>query len=138
MPPVVAERMSQMHDASAVCNDVSGPVPAVRRLYDHVGVLAGLRQLGGQGERVIVDAHCLERLAGASTPHDHAASSMQIDADILLKLLHGSLLPFPGWFGDPKCASHTWSRSTGGLPRRLRLRATGFGDDASCHRTAPR
>ena len=62
-------------------------------------------------------------------PHDHAASPVQVDADILLLLFHGSLLlSSPSWFGNPKCALHTWSRATGGLPRALRFGSGRRGD----------
>ena len=81
--PVVAERVGQMDPASAGLDDIGGPVPTVGGLDDHLGVLAGLGQLGGQGLWVIVDPNGVEGLAGLVAPNDDAAASVQIDADIL-------------------------------------------------------
>ena len=137
--PVVPQRVGQVDRGAALLEDVSRPVPAIGGLEDHLRVLSGLGQLDGQGLGVVVDADRLEGLARLSSPDDDAASSVQIDADILLFVFHGSLLPSsPGWFRNPKCASHTWSGSTGGLPWELGFRRAGPDDAASCHLTAPR
>ena len=118
----------------ALLDHVSRPVPAIGRFQYHLGMLTGLGQLGRQGDRVVVDADRVERLACLVAPHDHAASPVQVDADILWLLFHGSLLlSFPGWFRNPKCALHTWSRATGGLPRALRLCSVGLRDAPRCH-----
>ena len=110
LPQLLPSGWARCTVAPALLDHVGGPVPAIGRLQDHLGVLAGLGQLGGQGHRVVVDPDRVEGLAGLVAPHDHAAASVQVDADVLLLLFHGSLLPsFPGWFGNPKCASHTWS-----------------------------
>src|ERR1019366_2991984 len=67
------------------------------------------------------------------------AAPVQIDADILCLLFHGSLLlSFAGRFRNPKCALHTWSRATGGLPRALRLCSVGLRHAPRCHEIAPR
>jgi hypothetical protein len=59
--------------------------------------------------------------------------------DMLFLLFHGSfLLSSPGWFGNPKCALHTWSRATGGLPLALRLGLGWSGNFLRGHRIAPR
>jgi hypothetical protein len=63
---------------------------------------------------------------------------VQIDADILCFQFHGSLLlSFAGWFRNPKCALHTWSRATGGLPRALRLCSIDLGHGPRSHEFAP-
>ena len=129
MPPVVAQRMGQVHRGPALLDHISRPVPAIGRFEDHFWMLAGLGQLGRQGDGVVVDADRLERLTRLVPPHNHAAPPVQVDADVLLLLFHGSLLlSSPGWFGNPKCALHTWSRATGGLPRALRSGSGRRGD----------
>ena len=131
--------MGQVHVAPALLDHIGGPVPPVGCFQYHLGVLAGLGQLGRQGDGVVVDADRLERLACLVAAHDHAASPVQVDADILLLLFHGSLLlSSPGWFRHPKCAPHTWSRATGGLPRALRLGLGLSGDFPRGHGIAPR
>ena len=103
--PVVAQRMGQVHIGPALFEHVSGPVPPIGRFEYHLGVLTGLGQLGRQGDRVVVDADRVERLTCLVAAHDHAASPVQVDADILCLLFHGSLLlSSPGWFRHPKCA----------------------------------
>jgi hypothetical protein len=66
---------------------------------------------------------------------------VQVDADVLCLLLHGSLLSSPGWCGNPKCAPHTWSRATGGgLPWVLRLGclgSIGLRRVLRCHERSP-
>ncbi len=84
MPPVVAQRMGQVHRGPALLDHISRPVPAIGGFEDHFGVLPGLGQLGRQGHRVVVDADRVEGLAGLVAPHDHAAPPVQVDADILL------------------------------------------------------
>ncbi len=83
MAPVVAERMGQMHRGPALFDHVGRPVPPIGRFQYHLGVLAGLGQLGRQGDGVVVDADRVERLACLVAAHDHAAPPVQVDADIL-------------------------------------------------------
>ena len=136
--PVVAQRMGQVDVCPAFFEHVSGPVPPVGGFEDHLGALTGLGQLGRQGDGVVVDADRVEGLACPVAAHDHAASPVQVDADILLLLFHGSLLlSSPGWFGNPKCALHTWSGATGGLPLALRLGSGRSGDVPRGHPMAP-
>ncbi len=74
-----------------------------------------------------------------AAPDDHAAAPVQVDADILCLVFHGSLLPSTtGWFRNPKCAAHTWSRSTGGLSWGHLLAPGRWGDALSGHATVPR
>ena len=137
--PVVAERMGQVHVAPALLDHIGRPVPAIGRFEDHLGMLTGLGQLGRQDNRIVVDPDRVERLSCLVAPHDHAAAPVQIDADILCLLFHGSLLlSFAGRFRNPKCALHTWSRATGGLPRALRLCSVGLRHAPRCHEIAPR
>jgi hypothetical protein len=53
--PVVAERMGKVNLGSALFEYVCCLVPPIARFKDHFGVLAGLGDLGGQGQRVVVD-----------------------------------------------------------------------------------
>ena len=62
MPPVVAQRMGQVHRGPALLDHVSRPVPAIGRFEYHLWMLAGLGQLGRQGDGVVVDADRVERL----------------------------------------------------------------------------
>jgi hypothetical protein len=139
MPPVVAQWMGQVHIGPALLDHVSGPVPPIGGFEYHLGVLSGLGQLGRQGDGVVVDPDRVERLSCLVAPHDHAAAPVQINADILCLLFHGSLLlSSPGWFRHPKCALHTWSRATGGLPLALRLRLGRNGNFPCGHGIVPR
>ena len=135
---MVAERVGQVDGAPALLDHVGCPVPPVGRLQDHLGVLAGLGQLGGERHRVVVDANRIEGLPRFGPPHDHAAAPVQIDADVLLLLFHGSLLlSLPVWCGNPKCALHAWFRATGGLPLGLWLGSTGRGGALRWHGIIP-
>jgi hypothetical protein len=59
---------------------------------------------------------------------------VQIDADILCWLFHGSLLlSSPVWFRHPKCAAHTWPRGDGGLPPAFRHGPIGLCHAPGCH-----
>jgi hypothetical protein len=42
-------------------------------------VLAGLRDLSGEGHRVVVDPNTVESLTGFAHPHDHRSAAVQID-----------------------------------------------------------
>ena len=88
MAPVVAQRMGQVHGGPALLDYVGRPVPAIGRFQDHFWVLTGLGQLGCQGDGVVVDADRVECLTCLVAAHDHAASPMEVDADILLLLFH--------------------------------------------------
>ena len=79
-----------------------------------------------------------EGLPSIVASHDHAAPAVQVNADILLLVFHGSLLlSLPDGFRNPKCAPHTWFRTTGGLPQGLRLGSAGLGDALRWHGIVP-
>ena len=151
--PVVAERMGQVHGAPALLDHVGRPVPAVGGFEDHLGVLAGLGQLGRQGNRIVVDPDRVERLSCPVAPHDHAAAPVQVDADILCLLFHGSLLrrlrvgfgtpsvlctPGPGRREDSR-GLFVFARSVSGHAPRCHEIAPGAGRSSRCaHRSSSR
>ena len=51
LPQLLPNGMGQVHGAPALLEHVGRPVPAVGGFEDHFGVLAGLGQLGRQGDR---------------------------------------------------------------------------------------
>ena len=137
--PVVAERVGQVHVAPALFDHVGRPVPPVGGFEDHLGVLAGLGQFGGQGHR----RRCRCGPCRASRrPRCAARSRCAAGAGRCRRTVFAvpreSPSVVPGWFGNPKCAPHTWSRTTGGLPLGLRLGSVGLGRVPRCHEIAPR
>ena len=77
-------------------------------------MLASLGQLGGQGQRIVVDPHGVERLALGRAPHDHRAPAVQVDTDVL-SLLHGALLSSLGCCcGSSECCRTRSPTARGG------------------------
>lgn len=119
VPPVEPEGMGQVDGGPEVLEDVDGPVPAVGRLEDHLGVLAGLGHLGGQGDGVVVDVHGGEVLAGLVGAHDHAPVPVQVDAEVLSLRFHGGLPPSSrARLGSPECRLDARSPATAGGPHQ--------------------
>src|ERR1019366_3838861 len=90
--------------------------PAIGRFECHFGSFARIGDCECELERVIDHAHGLEHFTVVVDPHDHRASTVKVDAHILSLVFHRSLLPFPGWFGDPECALHIRFLAMGGTP----------------------
>ena len=76
--------MRQMHPSAGVLQRVHRPVPAIGRLEHH------LRGLTGPGDHrrkpidVVEDPDRLQHLTSLRAPHDHAATTVQVDTDELL------------------------------------------------------
>ena len=134
MPPVVAERMGQMHRGPALLDHVSRPVPPIGRFQYHLGVLTGLGQLGCQGDGVVVDTDRVERLPASLRRTITLRRRCRSMPTYCVCCSTGvSFCRFRVGFGNPKCAPHTWSRATGGLPRALRLCSVGLRHAPRCH-----
>ena len=104
-----------MHPGAVRLEQIGGPIPAITRFQDHLGIRTRLRHRHRQRHRIIVDPRHLQHLAGVVHPNDHRPATMQINTDILLLAFHQGFLPsLSGWCGNPECASHTRHPSTGG------------------------
>ncbi len=108
-----------MHAGPALGEHVRRPIPPVRRLQDDLGGLPGPRHYLGQPDRVVVDLYRLEQLAGSVFAHDHAATTVQVDADILF--VHGGPPSSLACCGRPKFPSPS-GLGRSGDPRPLRRR----------------
>ena len=91
-----AQGVRQVYPGAPVLQHVYRPVPAVGRFEDYLRRLTGLGDLRGQRDRVVVDAHRLQPLAGLGRhPHDHAAPAVQVDTHDLppvVSCVHRGLL----------------------------------------------
>ena len=72
------QRVRQMHRRAQLGEGVRGPVPAIGRLEDDVGVLAGARHHRLQVLRVIGDPHRLQLLAAIGHPYQHRPAPVQV------------------------------------------------------------
>ena len=61
--------------APQACRTSTAQVPAVRGLQDDLGVRAGLFDLEGECDRIVVDAYGLEDFAVGGLTHDHASDA---------------------------------------------------------------
>jgi hypothetical protein len=113
---VQTEGMDEVHVGALGLQQIGRPVPAIGRFECHFGILAGVGHGESELERVVDHARGLEHLAMLGDSHDHRASTMKVDSHILSLVFHRSLLPFPGWFGDPECALHIRFLATRGTP----------------------
>jgi hypothetical protein len=80
--------------AAELVEQIGRPVPAVARLEDDLGVLAGGHDCLFESEQVgVVDLGHLEGLAFAAAPDDDAPAPVQVDTDIFSLLFHWGLPP---------------------------------------------
>ena len=92
--PAVAERVGEVDLAAQLLEQVGRPVPAVARLKDDLGVLAGGHDCLFERQKVVVvDLGHLEGLALGAAPDDDAPAPVQVDTDILSLLFHWGLPP---------------------------------------------
>ena len=110
------EWVDQVHVGTFGLQQIGRPVPAIRSLECHLGILAGVGHRESKFQWVVDHTLGLEHLAVVGDPHDHRASTMKVDSHILSLVFHRSLLPFPGRFGDPECALHIRFLATRGTP----------------------
>lgn len=87
--PVVPQRVGQINPPATLGQHISGPVPAVARLQDHVRVRSRLGHLQTQGHRIVLDPDHVKLLALRGHPHDHTPAPVQVNTDVLSLLLHG-------------------------------------------------
>jgi hypothetical protein len=81
------QRMREMDVSTGIAQHVDRPIPAVRGLQHHLRVLTGLRDLGREGHRIIVDTHPAEPLTDLGHPHDHRPPPVQIDTHHLASVV---------------------------------------------------
>ncbi len=85
---------------------VDRPVPAIGRLDRDRRTRPGLRDLLDQRRDRVLDPDTLDDLALTIHPHDHTATTMQIDPHVLTRLLvtlvHGGLLLTVGFTDNPR------------------------------------
>jgi hypothetical protein len=61
----------------ALCfQQIGRPIPAIRSLECHLGIIAGISECESELERVIDDALRLEHLTVVADPHDHRAPTV--------------------------------------------------------------
>jgi hypothetical protein len=102
VPPVVAERMGQVHMGAELVEQIGGPVPAIGGFEDHLGLGPGGGHGLGEFEGLAHDALCAEHLAVVCHPDDGCAASMQVDSDVLS---HRGLLLFRGFYLQDRACS---------------------------------
>jgi hypothetical protein len=129
--PVVAERVSEVHVCTELPEIIGEPVPAVGGLEDDVGMFPRFEKRLFEGEKIsVVDPFGRERVAGVIASHEHRATPVQIDSDILMLQFHIGPPPWWGRFRRPEC-KFTRNTATGeDLLRLCSLR--------SCHDTLRR
>ena len=79
VPPVVSERVSEVHVGAEVLEQVGGPVPAIGGFEDHVGLGPGNGRGLGELEGLADEAYGAEHLAVFCHPDDGGAATMQVD-----------------------------------------------------------
>jgi hypothetical protein len=123
-PPVLAERVGEVHLAAEAVEVVDEPVPAVAALDHHRWPITRCLMTRSRVNRSELSTLVVSSVPPSpSSTHDHAAASAQIDSDVLSLSFHG----FPsfvvrGGCGDPECYRTRSLSARGGFPWRRRLR----------------
>ena len=106
IPPVVAERMGEVHVGAEVLEDIGRPVPAIGGFEHHLGLWPGGGHGLGEFEGLADEALGAEHLAVFCHPNDGGTASMQVDSDVLshrgLLLFRGFLFASPSMLGSHK------------------------------------
>jgi hypothetical protein len=83
---------------------VGSPVPAVRRLQDHLRMLPRAGHHLREHRRVVADPDRLQTVTVIIHPHDHRPTPVQIDPD---KLLPGIRFHDRGLLESPRVCEHS-------------------------------
>ena len=102
VPPVVAERVGQVHVGAEVLEQIGRPVPAIGGFEDHLGLGPGGGHGLGELEGLADEAFGAEHLAVFCHPDDGGAASVQVDSDVLS---HRGLLLFRGFLLQDRACS---------------------------------
>ena len=102
VPPVVAERMGEVHVGAELLEQIGGPVPAIGGFEDHLGLGPGGGHGLGELEGLADEALGAEHLAVFCHPNDGGAATMQVDSDVLS---HRGLLLFRGFLLQDRACS---------------------------------
>ena len=106
------QRVREADVRAGVLESVDEPIPAIGGFDRDLRIRARLRDLERDRDRIVVQVHRTDDLAGFVHPHDRAATTMQINPDVLS--LHRGLLKLVSRY------EHEWRTTRARRERRPR------------------